>query len=99
MMTGGRSGGNPGASRIGQAAKQAARRKKRLALNVRELFEHRYVFVQRHLTASEPKTLAQITRGQPQLRSVRRLMEEVYRLFDRRCRLIAALTRLAKLRV
>ena len=32
----------------------------------------RYLFVQHHLTASERKTLARITRGQPQLRSLRR---------------------------
>ena len=62
------------------------------------LFEHRYLFVQRHLTPSERKTLARITRGQPQLRTLRGLMEEVYRLFDRRCRTATALAKLAQLR-
>jgi hypothetical protein len=81
-----------------KAAKQAARRKKRIERKVGELFEHRYLFVQRHLTASERKILARITRGQPQLRSLRGLMEEVYRLFDRRCRTATALAKLAKLR-
>ena len=57
-----------------KAAKQAARRKKRIEHKVGELFEHRYLFVQHHLTASERKTLARITRGQPQLRTLRGLM-------------------------
>jgi hypothetical protein len=58
----------------------------------------RYLFVRHHLTASERKTLARITRGQPQLRTLRGLMEEVYRLFDRRCRTATALAKLARLR-
>jgi hypothetical protein len=81
-----------------KAAKQAARRKNRLEHKVSELFEHRYLFVQRHLTPSERKTLARITRGQPQLRTLRGLMEEVYRLFDRRCRTATARAKLARLR-
>ena len=82
-----------------KAAQQAARRKKRIERKVGELFEHRYLFVQHHLTASQRKTVARITRGQPQLRTLRGLMEEVYRLFDRRCRTATALAKLAKLRV
>jgi hypothetical protein len=81
-----------------KVAKQAARRKKRIEEKVGALFEHRYFFVRRHLTASQRKTLAQITRGQPQLRTLRGLMEEVYRLFDRRCRMATALAKLARLR-
>jgi hypothetical protein len=79
-------------------AKRAARRKKGIERKVGELFEYRYLFVQRHLTASERKTLARITRGQPQLRTLRGLIVEVYRLFDRRCRTATALTKLAALR-
>ena len=81
-----------------KAAKQAARHKKRIERKVGELFEHRYLFVQHHLTASERKILARITRGQPQLRALRGLMEDVYRLFDRRCRTATALVKLAALR-
>ena len=81
-----------------KAARRAARRKKRIEGKVGELFEHRYLFVRHHLTASERKTLARITRGQPQLRTLRGLMEEVYRLFDRRCRTATALAKLAQLR-
>jgi Transposase len=86
--------GRPGSP----AAKQAARRKKRIEEKVSALFAHRYLFVRRHLTASQRKTLTRITRGQPQLRTLRGLMEEVYRLFDRRCRMATALAKLARLR-
>jgi hypothetical protein len=81
-----------------EVAKRAARRKKRIERKVSDLFEHRYLFVRHHLTASERKTLARITRGQPQLRTLRGLMEEIYRLFDRRCRTDTALAKLARLR-
>jgi len=81
-----------------KAARREARRKKRIERKVGDLFEHRFLFVRRHLTASEQKTLARITRGQPQLRHLRGLMEEVYRLFDRRCRTATALAKLERLR-
>jgi hypothetical protein len=81
-----------------KAARWAARRKKRIERKVGDLFEHRYLFVRHHLTASERKTLTRISRGQPQLRVLRGLMEEVYRLFDRRCRTATALAKLAQLR-
>jgi hypothetical protein len=81
-----------------KAARRAAHRKKRIEEKIRALFEPRYLFVRRHLGASQRKTLAWITRGQPQLRSLRRLMEEVYRLFDRRCRTATALAKQARLR-
>ena len=44
------------------------------------------------------RRLRRITRGSPQLRRLRELMEEVYRLFDRRCRMATALAKLAALR-
>ncbi len=86
--------GRPGS----KAARLAARRKKRIERKVGELFEHRYLFVRRRLSPSERATLGRISRGQPQLRALRGLMEEVYRLFDRRCRTATALAKLAKLR-
>jgi hypothetical protein len=86
--------GRPGS----KAARAAARRKKRIEKKVGELFEHRYLFVQHRLSASERATLRRISRGSPQLRPLRRLMEEVYRLFDRRCRTATALAKLACLR-
>jgi hypothetical protein len=81
-----------------KAAKQAARRKKRIEPKISGLFEHRYLLVRHHLTASERVTLARISHGQPQLRTPRGLMEEVDRLFDRRRRTATALAKLARLR-
>jgi len=80
------------------AAKQAARTKKRLEAQRAALFTHRYLFVQRHLSKTERKTLWRITRGLPQLQKLRAIMEQVYVLFDRRCRTQTALAKLATLR-
>jgi hypothetical protein len=79
-------------------AKRAARKAKRLQQKVADLFEHRHLFVRHDLTPSQRRTLLKITRGLPQLRTLRDIMEEVYRLFDRRCRTDTALAKLAKLR-
>jgi hypothetical protein len=81
-----------------RAAKRAARKRQRLQEKVRNLFDHRHLFVRHHLTAAEQKTLLRITRGLPQLRTLRSIMDEVYRLFDRRCRTDTALAKLARLR-
>src|SRR5712671_4637050 len=80
------------------AAKQAARTKKRLEAQRAALFTHRYLFVQRHLNKTERKLLWRSTRGLPQLHALRAIMEQVYALFDRRCRTQTALAKLAKLR-
>jgi hypothetical protein len=74
------------------------RRIKRLQQRVAELFEHRYLFVRHHLSAAQKKQLKKLSRGQPQLRALREIMDEVYRLFDRRCKKATALARLTKLR-
>jgi hypothetical protein len=79
-------------------AKRAARQRERLQQKIADLFAHRHLFVQHELTPAERRTLHKITRGLPQLRTLRDLMEEVYRLFDRRCRTDTALAKLAKLR-
>jgi len=81
-----------------QAAKAAARTKKRLAGQGAALFTHRYLFVQRHLNKTERKTLWRVSRGLPQLQALRAIMEQVYALFDRRCQTQTALDKLAKLR-
>jgi hypothetical protein len=78
--------------------KAQTRRIKRLQQRVAELFEQRYLFVRHHLSAAEKKRLKKLLRGQPQLRALRAIMDEVYRLFDRRCKSATALQRLAKLR-
>lgn len=79
-------------------ARRTARRNRRLQQKVAGLFEHKALFVARTLTPAQRKLLARITRGLPQLRTLRQIMEEAYRLFDRRCRMDTALTKLAKLR-
>jgi len=79
-------------------AKRAARKRQRLQQKIADLFEHRHLFVQHDLTTAERRTLQEITRGLASLRTLRHLMEEVYRLFDRRCRTDTALAKLAKLR-
>ena len=81
-----------------KAAKQAARTKKRLAAQGAALFASRYLFVQRHLNKTERKTLWRVSRGLPQLHALRAVMDQVYALFDRRCRTQTALDKLAKLR-
>jgi Transposase len=79
-------------------ARRRARCRKMLQQRIADLFEHRHLFVQRGLTPAERRALHKITRGLPQLRALRQIMEEVYRLFDRRCRTDTALAKLAKLR-
>ena len=87
-----------GRGRPTRANRQLAARKKRLEQKITDLFDHRHLFVQRHLTPSEQKTLRRITRDQPHLRVLRQIVDEAYRLFDRRCRTDTALTKLARLR-
>ena len=80
------------------AARRLTRRRQRLQQRIAGLFEHRHLFVQHDLTPAERRTLQTITRGLPHLRTLGDLMEEVYRLFDRRCRTDTALAKLAQLR-
>src|SRR5512135_3875611 len=77
-------------------AKRKVRRRRHLQRKVGDLFEHRHPFVRRHLTPAEHRTLLRISRGLPQLRALRGAVEEIYRLFDRRCRTETALTKLAR---
>ena len=77
---------------------KAATKRKRIEKKVGDLFQHRYLFVQHVLTPAERRTLVRITRGQAELRTLRGVMDEVYRLFDRRCRSETALEKLARLR-
>jgi transposase-like protein len=85
--------GRPSKERQGQARLIAYRKR-----YVAELFEHRYLFVRHHLSAAQQEQLRKLTYGRPQLRALRKIMEEVYRLFDRRCKTQTALAKLRKLR-
>ncbi len=87
-----------GRGRPSGAQRKLVQQRQRLQQKIADLFEHRYLFVQHHLTASERATLLQITRGLPQLRNLRAITDEIYRLFDRRCRTETALGKLARLR-
>jgi hypothetical protein len=87
--------------RRGRPSKQQqaqARRVKRLKQRVAELFQHRHLFVRHHLSAAQKKLLKKLLHGQRQLRALREIMDEVYRLYDRRCKRATALRRLQKLR-
>lgn len=81
-----------------QGAKKAARKKKRLAQQGADVCTHRHLFVKHHLSPSARKRLWRITRGLPQRRKVREIMEQVSALFDRRCRTQTARDTLTKLR-
>ena len=84
--------------RPSKARRRQANRARRARQRVAELFEHRYLFVTHHLTPAQRRTLHRLTRGLPHLRVLRDVMDEVYRLFDRRCRTDTALAKLARLR-
>jgi hypothetical protein len=85
-------------SRKDPDAQRRARQSVRLQQKIADLFTYRYLFVKHHLTEAERKVLRTITRGLPHLRTLREIMNEVYRLFDRRCRTETALAKLAHLR-
>jgi hypothetical protein len=80
------------------AAKRAVRHRARIPQKIGDLVAQRSLFVQHDLTPAERRTVQRLTRGLPQLRTLRAIMEEVYRLFDRRCRTDTALAKLAQLR-
>ena len=82
----------------GKRAQAAARKNKRLAQKIKDLFDHRHLFVKRTLTDKEKKILRRITRGFLSLRALRAIMDQVYGLFDRRCRTETALEKLGRLR-
>jgi hypothetical protein len=79
-------------------ARRKVRRRRYLDRKTGDLFERRHLFVRRHLTPSEQRTLRRISRGLPHLRALRRVVEKIYCLFDRRCRTETALRKLARLR-
>jgi hypothetical protein len=81
-----------------KTARRLARQSKDMQQKIRDVFPERFVFVQRHLTPSERQRFLHITRGVPQVRKLREIMDPIYALFDRRCRTQTALGTLKKLR-
>ena len=63
-----------------------------------DVWNHRHLWVKRHLTPAQRWTLARICRGRPLLRQLRELVDLVYNLFDRRCRTVTAIAKLERLR-
>ena len=82
----------------GKKATAAARENKRLQRKVKDLFDPCHLFVKRTLTRKEKRILQRITRGFPSLRALRSIMDQVYRLLDRRRRTETALEKPGRLR-
>jgi len=87
-----------GRGRPSKEQQPLTRKAKRQKQKVADLFENRYLFVRHHLTWTQRQQLVRLTRGLPPLRRLRQIMDEVYRLFDRRCKTQTAVQKLAKLR-
>jgi hypothetical protein len=87
--------GRPSTSKHGRRRHEQAQA---IQGRVAELFEHRHLFVRHHLNATQRVTLQRLLRPDRQLQALRAIMDEVYRLFDRRCRTDTALRKLGKLR-
>ena len=81
-----------------KAEQAQVNRNKRIQAKITALFDNRFLFVQKILTPKERETLREITKGFPELRKLREIEDEVYRLFDRRCRTETAVEKLRKLR-
>ena len=79
-------------------ARRLARKSKQMQEKISGLCQGRFLFVKRRLKPSERKQWLAITRGLPQLRKRRDIMEHIYALFDRRCRTQRARDKLKKLR-
>lgn len=82
----------------GKVGRRIVRQNKRTQQKIKDLFGHRHLFVKKKLTPAERKIFLRITRGFPELRNLRSVMDEVYSLFDRRCRTETALGKLGRLR-
>ena len=85
--------GRPRQEQQGQVWRRAWQKQR-----VAELFEHRYLFVRHHLSPAQYKQLQKLLYGRFHLRTLRKIMDAVYQLFDRRCRTATALKKLRRLR-
>ncbi len=81
-----------------QEARRVARKSNRIQQKISDVFQHRFVFVKRHLSPSERHRRMSITRGWPHLRKLREIMAHLSALFDRRCRTHPARGKLRKRR-
>jgi len=81
-----------------KAARRLARQSQGMGQNSRDGCQERCLFVKRYLQPSERQRLLSRTRGFPQWRTWREIMEHVDAVFDRRCRTPTALGTLQTLR-
>ena len=79
-------------------ARRMARKSKQLQDKISGLFQGRFLFVKRRRKPSARTQWLHITRGLPQLRKLREIMDHIYALFDRRCRTQTALAKRKTLR-
>jgi len=79
-------------------SKRIVHRRQAIQERVSDLFDHRHLFVRHHMTTAQRARVQQLIRGDRRLRALREIMDEVYRLFDRRCRTETGLAKLAHLR-
>jgi hypothetical protein len=79
-------------------ARRLARKSKCMQGTISDFFQERSLFIKRRLKTSERTRLMSMTRGLPQLRKLREIMDAIYALFDRRCRTPTALGQWKKLR-
>jgi hypothetical protein len=77
--------------------KVTIRKNEKIQKKIGSLFEYRYLFVQKKLSAKERRTLKEITKGLPALRELRKFVDAMYGVYDRRCRQRTALKKLEKL--
>jgi len=91
-------GGRGRPSSTDQQARRLARQSPAMPQQSRAVCHDRVVCVQRRLTPWERQRLWPITRGLPQLRTLRESMEHLAAFCDRRCHTQTALGKLRKLR-
>ena len=88
----------PSARKRGRPKKGERRKATPAEILHRQVWENRYLWVHKELTASQHRRLKRICRRQPLLRALRELVDLVYNLFDRRCRMETALEKLEAIR-
>jgi len=81
-----------------KASRRANAKIERLEALHKDLFDHRYLFIRRNLKKSERDTLERISKPFPELRQLRGIVEETYRLYDGRCKTVTAVKKLETLR-
>jgi len=81
-----------------KAARRVARANKTMQQKISDVFQDRFLCVKRRLTRSERRRCLHSTRGLPQWRPLREIMDHLSALFDRRCHTQTALGKLKKLR-